>query len=84
MFQLSSTHPPDEPQSEISSPDATAVFTVQRDAGAFTSVVVSWAVQIALSADISPISATVSFDEGEDMATFSISALPDMVSCNIN
>ena len=60
--------------------ESVALFTIQRDAGAFTAVTVSWEVTTAGSgANISPTSGTVDFGEGQQSGTFEIQALPDEV-----
>ena len=61
--------------------DSSALFTIQRDAGAFTAVTVSWEVTTAGSGmDISTTEGTVEFGEGQMSGDFEIQALPDEVS----
>ena len=57
-----------------------ATFTIQRNRGTFTSVSVTWTVTTPGSeADIAPTMGVVTFEEGQQSATFQIAALPDEV-----
>ena len=61
-------------------PSSVATFTIQRDAGTFTAVNVSWAVTTANSGiDITPITGVVIFEEGQEIGSFEIQAIPDEV-----
>ena len=72
----------DEPRTSSSAvpPESVALFTIQRDAGAFTAVTVSWAVTtVGSGTDINPATGVVDFGEGQQSGSFEIRALLDEV-----
>ena len=63
---------------------STATFTVQRDAGTFTEVMVDWQVTaLNASSDVNPTTGSVTFSEGQITGIFTITALEDEVIKNI-
>ena len=62
---------------------STATFTVQRDAGTFTEVMVDWQVTaLNASSDVNPTTGSVTFSEGQTTGIFTITALEDEVIKN--
>lgn len=56
-----------------------AVYPVVRHRGLFREVTVSWALEPALSGDVSPIQGNITFEEGESLKNLTLFSVADEV-----